>query len=631
LQTNALVNVARHARGCKTRGDDRLETRAYAVKRLLWRWGHAQRSGHYACSVWQLVDGLAPIMGWGQRPTTSAELLRWHRAHAENVRRWLEDLQSAGVITFTAEDDNRGQDWRTLITLHKAPQPPDDELQAAQRRKRAWTRRRRVAARSRHARRQHRVRPRGELLERVQQASQRPQKATRRRLAISRACELRDRRAAATAAPEQSPPLCELRTDHFVAVPTAQLSPGSENVISSTTACSDRSGVTRARVSGPNSAVAAIKPVPQTASMTERPASRDLEVKVVDFAMRVELAQQRVAAAQAAQRSRAQLMAEQAAQRAAELTDSPTDRAWPTWRVQEAFLVWRRGAAFAGEGHAGEAGPLQPGDLELLARTAQAYEEDALACPVGWPEGAYAALRHLTELTRGRGPDARPQILHHAIRELGLLASQMHAIANEHDPARHAKQIARARRRRQPPCSPTPNPLAFRVAAASPWPHWTALDEHGAPIILDEQLVLLDVLGAPTPDEDRYRDVLRDAYLVAGLRPPPHADGRSARADRGTYDLDTDRRRAQPPPYHAPGRHGDQADAADIELARLTNTPLRAAQRLDIDERDRRLHNARATHADQTRDQHDDFWQRIHNAAAHEPRDTPPPDGTAAA
>jgi len=58
------------------RGDDRLETRAYAVKRLLWRWGHAQRSGHYACSVWQLVDGLAPIMGWGQRPTTSAELLR---------------------------------------------------------------------------------------------------------------------------------------------------------------------------------------------------------------------------------------------------------------------------------------------------------------------------------------------------------------------------------------------------------------------------------------------------------------------------------------------------------------------------------------------------------------------------
>lgn len=90
LQTNALVNVARHARGCRTRGDDRLETRAYAVKRLLWRWGHAERSGHYARSIWQLVDGLAPIMGWGPvPPRDDPGRRRWLRAHAANVRRWL--------------------------------------------------------------------------------------------------------------------------------------------------------------------------------------------------------------------------------------------------------------------------------------------------------------------------------------------------------------------------------------------------------------------------------------------------------------------------------------------------------------------------------------------------------------
>jgi len=357
--------------------------------------------------------------------------------------------------------------------------------------------------------------------------------------------------------------------------------------------------------------------------MTEQPASLDFELAVCEYAKRVELAQQRVAAAQAAQRSRGQLIAEQAARRAAELAASPADRGWPAWRVQEAFLVWRRGAVFAGEGHAGEAGPLAPGDLELLARTAQAYEKDAITCPVGWPEGGYAALEHVAELARGRGPDARPQILHHAIGELALLAQQMHAIANEHDPDRHAKQIARARRRRQP-LSPTPNPLRFRLTPASPWPHWAALDEHDAPIILDEHLQILDVLGAPTRDEDRYRDVLRDAYLVAGLRPPPHADGRSARADRGTYDLDSERRRAQPPPYHAPGRSRDQADPADVELARLTNGSLRAVQRLDVDERDRRLHNARAAHADQARDERDDFWQRIQNAATDKPCDTPP-------
>ena len=624
LQTNALVNVARHQRGCKTRGDDRLETRAYAVKRLLWRWGHAQRSGHYACSIWQLVDGLAPIMGWGERPTTSAELLRWHRAHAENVRRWLEDLQRAGVITFTAEDDNRGQDWRTLITLHRAPEPPEDELRVAEHRKREWAHRRRHAARTRRKRRARRVRPRGQRLELVSDASQRPQKATRRRLAIDRACALRERRAAADATPHQSPPTSELRTDHFVAVPSAQHSSDSENEISGAEACSDRTGVTRARVTAPKSTVAAPKPAPQTASMTEGPASPDLELAVGEYTKRVELAQQRVAAAEAAQRSRAQLIADQAAHRAAELADSPADRGWPAWRVQEAFVVWRRGAEFAGERHAGEAGPLAPGDLELLARTAQAYEEDAIACPVGWPECGYAALERFAELARGRGPDARPQILHHAIRELALLAEQMHAIANEHDPDRHAKQVARARRRRQPP-SPAPDPLRFHLAAASPWPHWAALDEHGAPIILDEHLQILDVLGAPTRDEDRYRDVLRDAYLAAGLRPPPHADGRSARADRGTHDPASGRRRAQPPPYHAPGRGRDQADPADVELARLTKISLRAAQRLDVDELDRRLHNARAAHADQARDERDDFWQRIQNAAAvHEPRDTPP-------
>ena len=584
LQTNALVNVARHERGCKTRGDDRLETRAYAVKRLLWRWGHAQGSGHYACSIWQLVEGLAPIMGWGQRPTTSAELLRWHRAHAENVRRWLEDLQRAGVITFAAEDDNRGQNWRTLITLRTAPQPPDDELRAAQQRKRAWTRRRRVASRSRRGRRKRRVRPRGQLLERVRGASQRPQKATRRRLAIVRACALRDRRAAARATPEPSRATSKLRTDHFVAVPSAQHSPGSEIVNSTAGACSDRTGVTRAREADANGAVAASKPASQTASLTNSPAGGDPEVQ--DYVERVACAQQRVATIEAAQRSRAQLIAQQATRRAAELADSPPGRRWPAWRMQEAFVVWRRGAACAGDGHPGEAGPLAPSDLDLLACTAHAYEQDAIACPLGWPKGGYAALRHLAELVRGRGPNARPQILHHAIRELALLAEQMHAIATEHDPDRHAKQVARARRRRQPP-SLAPDPLGFRLAPATAWPHWTVLDEQGAPIVVDEQLQILDVLGAPSRDDDAYRDVLRDAYLVAGLRPPAHADGRSARADRGAYDLDSERRRAQPPPYHAPGRGRDQAEPADIDLARLTATRRRVAQRLDVDERDR--------------------------------------------
>ena len=64
----ALLSRARRARGCSTPGDDRLETRAYAVKRYLFRLGHAARSGRFACSLEQLVMGLAPVMGWGTVP-----------------------------------------------------------------------------------------------------------------------------------------------------------------------------------------------------------------------------------------------------------------------------------------------------------------------------------------------------------------------------------------------------------------------------------------------------------------------------------------------------------------------------------------------------------------------------------
>jgi hypothetical protein len=53
-----LLGRARAARGCSTPGDDRLETRASAVKRYLFRLGHAARSARYATSIAQLVVGL---------------------------------------------------------------------------------------------------------------------------------------------------------------------------------------------------------------------------------------------------------------------------------------------------------------------------------------------------------------------------------------------------------------------------------------------------------------------------------------------------------------------------------------------------------------------------------------------
>jgi hypothetical protein len=94
----ALLGRARQARGCRTPGDDRIETRVYAVKRYLFRLGHAERSARFATSIEQLVVGLAPVMGWGSVPAGRAERARFVRGHRRSVQRWLDDLEAAGVV-----------------------------------------------------------------------------------------------------------------------------------------------------------------------------------------------------------------------------------------------------------------------------------------------------------------------------------------------------------------------------------------------------------------------------------------------------------------------------------------------------------------------------------------------------
>jgi hypothetical protein len=625
LATNVIVNVARHARGCTTRGDDRIETRANALRRLLWRWGHAKRSGCYATSIWQLVDGLAPILGWGSPPPKGhPDRERFCRAHAQNVRRWLEDLQAGGLISFAGEPDNRGQDWRTIITLHQTPELPADELEAATRRKNAWERRRRVAARARRKRRRP---PRGQRLELIVRGAQRPQRDTRRRLAIARARAIRDRRAAAATPGNESSPVSEDRTHHFVAPPTSESLLEGKNVITEHHVCFDSSGVTRARANQLEHAVAAFKSPPQTASLTEPRVfgspngdvtSTPALQTVAEYAAAIA---ERVAAVEAARRSRVELIANHAARRADELAASAANRRWPSWRVQEAWVVWRHSALLIGEHGRGPglAGPLEPDDLALLARAAERYERSAARRPRGWPAGGYAALEHTARLARER--DERPLILHYAIIAIDQLSRRMHAITVADDPKRLAAMIARARRRRQPSA---PTRLQFRTGRPqSPWPHWVALDEHGAPILTDQGLELLDVPGTPDRTDERYRDTLRDAYLVAGMWPPPEADGVTALALNGaTAAALADERRAQPGPYAPPDGADEIADTADVELASLTGMQLRATQRLDLDERDRRLHNARREQAERAREDQQALRSRLADRRLADPDNT---------
>jgi hypothetical protein len=128
LVVAALLARARCARGCTTPGDDRIETRVYAVKRYLFRLGHASRSARYATSIAQLVVGLAPVMGWGPVPRDGAERARFVRAHRRSVQRWLDDLAAAGLAAHEPERDARGCWWRTQIVLLAAPSPTAAEL-----------------------------------------------------------------------------------------------------------------------------------------------------------------------------------------------------------------------------------------------------------------------------------------------------------------------------------------------------------------------------------------------------------------------------------------------------------------------------------------------------------------------
>jgi hypothetical protein len=471
LQTNALLNVARHARGCHTRGDDRLETRAYAVKRLLWRWGHAQRSGHYACSVGQLVVALAPIMGWGRPPPGRAARKRWIRAHAHNVRRWLDDLQAAGIITYSGERDNRGQRWRTLITLHAAPQAPADELQVAKRRMAAWARRRRLAAR-----RERRGRPRGRRLEGVRRGSQRPQRSSRRRLAARRARTVHESRRRAQV--ERQLAGCDqtkLRTHHFVASPTVKNSPTTSTPIEASIAVDGRQTLVSSEQSRSQPATsvaetgASAREYPnQPVKSAQRTDSTENQGDLTPARSQLDALQERIAARASASAWRRRTAALQALQRARSLAASSPGRGWGLGDLREAWVVFRFGPSVRdefltpisgperiGDHGSADAGPRRPGQQQRAVAAAALYEQHTEHRPPGWPATGAGALCALAA-------QGRAATLEGDIARLLILARDMRACSLLQDDDRSHRMTARAARRTAAADDPAPR-LGRRV------------------------------------------------------------------------------------------------------------------------------------------------------------------------
>ena len=467
--TNALVNVARRARGCRTAGDDRLETRGYAVKRLLHRWSRAQRSARFACSVAQLVQGLAPIMGWGSPPAGRAQRERWVRAHRKSVQRWLDDLQRAGLLVYDGERDNRGQLWRTLITLLPAPDPPHDELQLARRRLRGFKRR----GRRRHSYRRRRARARRAHtpLEAILTRSARPQRATRARLARRRACALheRQRRAgvdaqlAATHKEDLTHPFGALTPSETHPVipdtpvePAAPLAepPALESSAQAFTEPEAFAAGTGARTHEPD------RRAGSSAAKTVSTENGGAGAPVEDPWEGLE---ERVAARLAVSAWRRHEAARQALERARTLLVAPAGVAWGLGGLREAWVVFRFGARLrerfdtpesgperVGDHGAGDAGARRPGQLARAGRAIALYERFAAQRPPGWPAAGAGALCALAAHQRAAS-------LEGDIARLRMLATDMRAAALYAD----AQRVERARRRaaaarRATPTTPTP-------------------------------------------------------------------------------------------------------------------------------------------------------------------------------
>jgi hypothetical protein len=527
----ALLGRARRARGCVTPGDDRLETRAYAVKRYLFRLGHAARSARYACSVEQLVVGLAPVMGWGPVPRGRRERERFVRAHRKSVQRWLDDLQVAGVAAHVPERDARGWWWRTQIVLLSAPAPTAEELQVAQRRARAW----RSRERARHRQRRHAC-----ALATIRSRASEPRPGTRRRLARSRAGAAHEarRRAGVEAQILAGHALAHgrgLLTHPFGAPPTS--ADARESSKRHQGAQTPHSWAPAAAHSAPTltltpSFAAGTGAQARAASDGRRLATPpDRQERIEEIALMSPgeldaLVLRRVAQRERQLAERAALRLGHVIRRSQEVVCWPRGRSCPFGRLTEAWIAHRYGPETAAETGSAAAGPRSPGLSGRAARAIALYEAFADQRPFGWPEAGPAALCALAG-------QRRAAVLAGDIARLLTLAKGMRASALACDPERVEHAAARARRRTHA----ADGGIAFRTGR----PRWESAEQRR--VRVRDELLLAGANPAEWPNASLATQALgrvgRHTIAPALIGPDPHAglDGVGARAERYRAEL----------------------------------------------------------------------------------------------
>jgi hypothetical protein len=510
----ALLAQARRARGCTTAGDDRLETRAYALKRYLFRLGHAARAGRYATSIEQLVVGVAPVMGWGSIPT-GADRTRFVRAHRKSVQRWLDDLEAARVVAHEPERDDDGRWWRTQIVLLAAPEPAARDLGVAQARARAWTRRAR--------------RRRSSRLVAIRRRSGAPAAATRARLARTRRFAAHEARRRACVDWILSVDL----THPFGAPPTSA---------QSVAAPKRRAKAPTSESAGPTAlrSAQALVSAPASADGTD---ARGRAVLAAAAAERIRTAgieeserrARRLADLRQRAKVRDRLQRDHAARRVAETLRWPSGHPCPTGRLREAWVAYRHGLDAVVQGGSVTAGA-QHAAVGRRARHAIAlFEQHAHQRPPGWPATGSAALCALA--SQGRAATFAGDVA-----RLLILAKQMRAIAEAGDKAWLRRAQVQAERRSVRSASPLPFRRAAGPRLVAPEHRRQAVRDRvllsgGDPSAWPNAALAAAAVGLPTPS-------------LTGPDPFDELDGRGARAARYRADLPAGRLELAPDWHH---------------------------------------------------------------------------------
>jgi hypothetical protein len=554
----------------------------YAELGYLRRLAAAGRAGGtVVTSFRQLVAGLAALHpAW--RITGAADGFEDRDRHHRTVRRRLDALQAMGLLCWRVGTDLDGEERRTELELLPAPEVTPEELQAAASHMERWAARYGPALNTGSKTGIRNAAAHGRPLS----ASERQRRGCQRARTAAASRRVRD-----GSKSNSTPP--------FGASATPQKDPSPNPNVSDLREAFQRTGVTRTSAPTASSLSAAPDGAETTGSgegegLPDEGGSAAVEGAVGSCAAAggdgwdPAALVARVRAREAQRAPVLAAIAKDAQARAVEVAGWGLERAWPSSRLREAWVVARYGAARAADSGPATAGPLYPEDYTRLRRAAARYERNRAAAPDGYPASGLAALLHVGALAADGQLANAPRTLRYAIGALDQLARRMRALATADSAQRHQAAARRAERRRDP--AARAHKLEFRTPG---WPAWILTPGHDQPrfdrgiLVLDERNVAL----APAPDTSTYQTTIRDAHLLAGHSLPLDVDGRRQMALRHQRQLEPARRRERPAIEELELR----------ELAHRTREPITLLRRLSPAYRQAWLQHQRQQDAAQAR------------------------------